>query len=256
MSIEPEKDTPIATKEAPKHEDFWVELLKTVGVAVVLAVFMRQFVAEARFIPSGSMEPTLQVDDRLIVDKVSYRLSNPKRGDIVVFDPTDALLAQNYKEAFIKRIIGLPGDKVTVVNDKVTINGQPLSENYPSWSHAKEMAEIYDRKREERRKKLEECKKKQGSNSEQGCLSELSDKTDTQLWQNGKVENSGGSWEGTVPANQYLVLGDHRSGSLDGRAWGYVPRDRIVGKAMVRFWPLNRLGDIQPHPSYGSQHQK
>jgi signal peptidase I len=68
------------------------------------------------------MEPTLQVDDRLIVDKVSYRLGNPKRGDIIVFDPTDNLLKLNYHEAFIKRIIGLPGDKVTVINDKVMVN--------------------------------------------------------------------------------------------------------------------------------------
>jgi signal peptidase I len=233
MSTEPKQDSPMIAKDSPKHEDFWVELLKTIGVAVVLALGMRQFVAEARFIPSGSMEPTLQVDDRLIVDKVSYRLSNPKRGDIIVFDPTDRLIEMAYKEAFIKRIIGLPGDKVTVINDQVTINGEPLSENYPSGVHAKEMTEIYRKKRE------------QNPNSSEG-----------QLWAEGRVEISGSNWEGTVPPNQYLVLGDHRSGSLDGRAWGYVPRDRIVGKALVRFWPLNRVGDIQPHPSYSPQHQK
>jgi signal peptidase I len=233
MSTEPEQDSPIIAKDSPKHEDFWVELLKTIGVAVVLALGMRQFVAEARFIPSGSMEPTLQVDDRLIIDKVSYRVSNPKRGDIIVFDPTDNLLKMDYKEAFIKRIIGLPGDKVTVINDKVTINGEPLSENYPSGIHAKEMTEIYQKKRGK------------DPNAVEG-----------QHWFEGRPENSGTTWEGTVPPNQYLVLGDHRSGSLDGRSWGYVPRDRIVGKALVRFWPLNRVGDIQPYPSYSPQHRK
>jgi signal peptidase I len=233
MSIDPKQDKPNVGKDSPQHEDFWVEVIKTIGVAILLAFGMRQFVAEARFIPSGSMEPTLQVDDRLIVDKVSYRLGNPKRGDIIVFDPTDNLLKLNYKEAFIKRIIGLPGDKVTVINDKVTVNSEPLSENYTSGVHVKEMTEIYKKKREK-------------DPEDQG----------NQHWFEGQIENSGSNWEGTVPANQYLVLGDHRSGSLDGRAWGYVPRDRIVGKALVRFWPLNRVGDIQPHPSYSPQQQK
>jgi signal peptidase I len=233
MSKDPKQDPSTVAKESPKHEDFWTEVLKTIGVAILLAVGMRQFVAEARFIPSGSMEPTLQVDDRLIVDKVSYRFSNPKRGDIIVFDPTDNLIKLNYKEAFIKRIIGLPGDKITVINDKVTVNGEPLSENYPSGLHVKEMTEIYSKKREKD-----------------------PDDPGGQHWFEGRIENSNTTWEGTVPSNQYLVLGDHRSGSLDGRSWGYVPRDRIVGKALVRFWPLNRVGDIQPHPSYSPQHQK
>jgi signal peptidase I len=79
-----------------KPENFWVETLKTIGISVVLALGMRQFVAEARYIPSGSMEPTLLVDDRLIIDKVSYRFSDPKRGDIVVFDPTATLKSLNY----------------------------------------------------------------------------------------------------------------------------------------------------------------
>jgi signal peptidase I len=233
MSIDPKQDKPNVGKDSAQHEDFWVEVIKTIGVAILLAFGMRQFVAEARFIPSGSMEPTLQVHDRLIVDKVSYRLGNPKRGDIIVFDPTDKLLQLNYKEAFIKRIIGLPGDKVTVINDKVTVNGKPLSENYTSGVHVKEMTEIYKKKREEK-----------------------PEDPNNQIWFEGHIENSGGNWEGTVPANQYLVLGDHRSGSMDGRTWGYVPRDRIVGKALVRFWPLNRVGDIQPHPSYSPQQQK
>jgi signal peptidase I len=205
-----------------KAGDFWVETLKTIGVSVVLALAMRQFVAEARFIPSGSMEPTLLVDDRLIVDKVSYRFSNPQRGDIVVFDPTDTLKAQKYTEAFIKRVIGLPGDKVEVRDDKVTINGKPLTENYPSTQHADQMVKIYTEKNKQ--------------------------DPSVPLW---SVENKGPDYQGVVPAGQYLVLGDHRSNSLDGRVWGFVPKDRIVGKALVRFWPLNRLGGIDPKPSYG-----
>jgi signal peptidase I len=206
--------------------DFWVETLKTIGVSVVLALAMRQFVAEARFIPSGSMEPTLLVDDRLIVDKVTYRFSDPQRGDIVVFDPTDTLKAQKYTEAFIKRVIGLPGDKVEVQDDKVTINGKPLTENYPSTQHPEQMVKIYTDKNKQ--------------------------DPSVPLW---TAENKGPDFpqpgqSNVVPAGQYLVLGDHRSNSLDGRVWGYVPKDRIVGKALVRFWPLNRLGGIDPKPKY------
>jgi signal peptidase I len=87
-------------------------------------------VAEARYIPSGSMLPTLQINDRLIIDKWSYRSQAPQRGDIVVFLPTEALKQQNIKDAVIHRVIGVPGDKVEVKGGKVYINNQPLEENY------------------------------------------------------------------------------------------------------------------------------
>lgn len=69
----------------------WVEVLQTVGLSVVLALGIRHFVAEARYIPSGSMEPTLEVNDRLVVEKVSYRFNDPERGDIIVFWPPESL---------------------------------------------------------------------------------------------------------------------------------------------------------------------
>ena len=74
-----------------KIENPWAETLKTIGFSVVLALGIRTFVADSRFIPSGSMLPTLQIDDRLIIDKISYRFSDPQRGDVVVFNPTDRL---------------------------------------------------------------------------------------------------------------------------------------------------------------------
>lgn len=98
----------------------------------ILAFVIRTFVAEARYIPSGTMTPTLQIDDRLIIDKLVYQFSSPKRGDIVVFSPTETLRQQNFRDAFIKRIIGLPGDEVQVKDGSVYINGQPLRENYIS----------------------------------------------------------------------------------------------------------------------------
>lgn len=188
---EPEKQPQL------KAENPWTEALKTIALSAVLAFGIRSFVAEARYIPSGSMLPTLQINDRLIIDKISYNFHNPERGDIIVFNPTDTLKQQNFKDAFIKRLIGLPGDKVEVKDGKVYVNNQPLNhENY------------------------------------------IEDKPNYSF---GPV---------TVPPNQFLVLGDNRNNSYDSHYWGFVPRDRIIGRAVVRFWPPNRVGEIDPIPQY------
>ncbi len=173
-----------------KAENPWVEGIKTIVLSAFLAFGIRSFVAEARYIPSGSMEPTLQINDRLIIDKLSYKFKAPERGDIVVFSPTEALKKQNFKDAFIKRVIGLPGDKVQVKGARVYVNDKPLREKYI------EDAPNYDY---------------------------------------GPV---------TVPANQYLVLGDNRNNSYDSHYWGFVPHDNIIGRAVVRFWPINRVGEV------------
>ncbi len=202
------------TKKSKKTDSFLVETLKTIALSIFLALGIRTFVAGAYFIPSGSMEPTLHIDDRLMVDKVSYRFSDPQRGDIVVFDPTEQLQKQGQKDAFIKRIIGLPGDVVTVRKDRATINGQLLNENYISQLRPSEMKAIY-------------AKKAQREPSQYGP-----------------------DWQGKVPAGQYLVLGDHRNDSGDSRVWGFLPKDKIVGKAVVKFWPIDRAGSIEPQPAY------
>jgi signal peptidase I len=95
-----------------------------------LAFFTRSFIAEARYIPASSMAPTLQINDRVIINKWSYRFQPPQRGDIVVFSPTESLKQQNFKDALIKRVIGLPGEKVEVKEGTVYINEQPLQEKY------------------------------------------------------------------------------------------------------------------------------
>jgi len=173
-----------------KPENPWVEGFKTIGLSVFLAIGIRSFVAEARYIPSGSMEPTLQINDRLIIDKISYNFRQPQRGDIVVFSPTEALKQQNFKDAFIKRVIGLPGETVEVKGGRVYVNDQALREQYieeePEYSY-------------------------------------------------GPV---------TVPEDNYLVLGDNRNNSYDSHYWGFVPRDNIIGRAIVRFWPLDRVGEV------------
>jgi signal peptidase I len=183
-------NSPQKTTENP-----WVEGLKTIGLSAILAFGIRTFVAEARYIPSGSMEPTLQVNDRLIVDKLGYHFKDPQRGDIVVFSPTDTLEKQNFHDAFIKRVIGLPGETVEVKSGRVYVNNRPLSENY-----IKEIPDYH--------------------------------------WGPQKV-----------PQGSYLVLGDNRNNSYDSHYWGFVPRDKIIGRAVVRFWPVGRVGEIS-EPSY------
>ena len=111
-------------------ENPWVEGLKTLALSAVLAFGVRTFVAEARYIPSTSMLPTLKINDRLLIEKIGYRFTSPERGDIVVFSPTEALKEQGYDDAFIKRVIGLPGETIQVRGGVVTVDGQPLLENY------------------------------------------------------------------------------------------------------------------------------
>lgn len=187
-------DKPNAYNPQSRDENPWLEALKTIGLSAVLAVGIRQFVAEARYIPSESMLPTLKVNDRLIVDKVSYHFNQPQRGDIVVFNPTKALEDQNFHDAFIKRVIGLPGDRVAVRGGRVIVNDQPLRENY-----------IQERPQYE----LEPV---------------------------------------VVPSDQYMVLGDNRNNSYDSHYWGFVPKDKIIGRAVIRFWPFDRLGGLESDP--------
>jgi signal peptidase I len=187
QSIPPEKSS-VRTKP---EENPVVEIVKTIAMAAVLSFGIRTFVAEARYIPSSSMEPTLQINDRLIIEKMTYRFNEPQRGDVIVFNATEALQQQNFKEAFIKRVIGLPGDTVLIKNGEVIVNGEVLEELYI----------------------------KERPNYEYGPV--------------------------TVPEEEYLVLGDNRNNSYDSHYWGFVPDDKIIGRAFIRFWPPQRLGSLE-----------
>ena len=113
------------------RESLW-ENLRILGIALILAFLLRMWVAEPRFIPSESMLPTLEIGDRLVVEKLSYHFHPPQRGDIVVFYPPSILQIQGYKEdqAFIKRVIGQAGDIISVEQGIVYLNHQPLKEKY------------------------------------------------------------------------------------------------------------------------------
>lgn len=196
---------------AQQSDNSWFgELARTVVLSIVLALGIRTFVAEARWIPSGSMEPTLNGTpdqwkaDKIIVDKLKYRFSQPQRGDIVVFSPTQTLQNEQYKDAFIKRIVALPGEKVQLKDGQVYINNQPLKElSYLS---------------SEQRTEIDVCT----SATQQAYLAQTQ----------------------TIPPDSYLVLGDNRHSSYDSRCWGVVPRANIIGRAVLRFWPLNNIGGL------------
>jgi len=136
-----------------------------------------------------SMMPSLYDQERLFINQFSYKfgLGDIKRGDTVVF-----YFPEDTTESYIKRVIGLPGDTVSVQDGYVIVNGQKLVENYVPTEYRD------DRSYPAR----------------------------------------------MVPPGEYFVLGDHRSSSNDSRAWGFVPRNYIYGKAVFVFWPLDRMGTV------------
>jgi signal peptidase I len=190
----------LGTKVAENPPETWwqkawksgFENLQIVIIALSLAIVIRALVAEPRYIPSDSMVPTLHVGDRVVVEKISYRLQPPKTGDIVVFAPPEKLQEQGFTQdqAFIKRIIGLPGQTVAVKKGLVYLNDQPLVEKYIA---------------------------------------------EPPQYQWGPYR---------VPENEYFVMGDNRNNSNDSSRWGFLPKQNIIGRAVVRFWPLERIGEV------------
>ena len=120
---------PFLEKRPAKPKSRTRETIETFVVALALALGVRATIAEARYIPSGSMLPTLQIGDRLIIEKVTYHFEPPQRDDIVVFTPPKSA-GFPASDALIKRVIGLPGDHVAVHDGKVWINGKALYEPY------------------------------------------------------------------------------------------------------------------------------
>lgn len=222
------QDSPAQEKPQTAPKSHWRELVETLVTAVILAFGIRTFVAEARYIPSSSMEETLQINDRLIIEKISYRLHDPERRDIVVFNapPTAAICSGSIsapppKDAFIKRIIGLPGDTVEFKDAQVFINGKKLEEPYIV------------------------------QEGEALASSQTLVPTNSMLLANASAPNAGlplGAIKNpvkvTIPPSSYLVMGDNRNNSCDSRYWGFVPRENLIGKAFVRFWPLTRMGSL------------
>ncbi|RJQ27146.1 MAG: signal peptidase I [Peptococcaceae bacterium] len=164
-----------------------LEMLKSLLIAVVLAILIRMFVMEPFFIPSASMVPNLQVRDRIIVSKVNYLLREPQRGDVIVFP-----FPKNPSRNFVKRLIAVGGETVALRDNHLYINGRVVPENYlPKGITFQDYGPV------------------------------------------------------TVPEGNYFVLGDNRNNSEDSRYWNFLPADTVIGKAVVIYWPVDRIRFIR-----------
>ncbi len=208
-----------------EQEDVFTTL-KSILEIVVFTVFLVTFVVQPFRIPSGSMEPTLRVGDFLLVDKQSYgpggeldRLLLPgtrvRRGDLVVFHyPVDPGLH------LVKRVVGLPGDRIRLREGRVLVNGRPLSEPYAYYSPSRP----------------------NGFRDNFPSLLEADPNVDLRWWI--ELRETVRDAAITVPPNEFFVLGDNRNDSEDSRYWGFVPRSAIVGRPLLVYFTLPLAEDL------------
>lgn len=173
-----------------------LEWLRTIGIAIILAVFLRTFFFSSYIVDGESMMPTLENGNLLIINKIVDEVDDIERFDVIVFHATP-------KDDFVKRIIGLPGDKVEYKNDVLYINNKPVQEAYLD-------------------------KYKVGLKGEK-----LTGDFTLKGISNGVSE--------VVPNGHIFVLGDNRKDSYDSRYFGFVPIEKIVGKVNLRYWPIDEI---------------
>lgn len=175
-------------------EFFW-EMVRVAIISLLIILPVRYFLIQPFYVKGASMEPNFFDHEYLVIDEISYRFNEPQRGDIVVFKyPKDP------KQFFIKRVIGLPGEKVKVADNGIYINGVKLDEQY------------------------------------------LSPETETVLPLRGYGDI-------TLASDEFFLLGDNRTQSLDSRIFGPVKRDFIIGRTWIRGWPFNRV-TVFSRPDY------
>jgi signal peptidase I len=193
------------------------ELVLIVAIALGLALAIQAFVVKPYEIPSASMEPTLKIGQRILVDRIGDDFTSPKVGQIWVFHPPasetcadrsqgvtstersdrqacDVVGARRSGQTYVKRVVGLPGDRLSIRRGHVYRNGvqEPTGDDVPCTGGA-------------------EC------------------------WLPKTF---------TVPKGDYYMMGDNRPDSLDSRFWGPVPRSWMIGKAFLTYWPPNRIGSL------------
>jgi len=202
----------------------WLATSQSLLTTVVIAVFVITFIVQAFQIPSESMENTLLIGDYLLVDKLRYGGGGIwdhlmpyraiQRGDIIVFH-----YPVKPAQHFVKRVVGVPGDRIRLINRQVLVNGVPLQEPYVRHSSL-----IHDTYRDEFPR-----------------LNFQAQEVTNAWWQQmHKLVEDG---QLIVPEDSYFVLGDNRDESLDSRYWGFVPRANIIGRPLVIYWSVRSVND-------------
>jgi len=213
----------------------WPATIQSIAGTVVIAVFAVTFLAQAFTIPSESMEQTLLIGDYLLVDKLCYsnggiwhRLlpyRKIRRGDIVVFH-----YPVNPAQAFVKRVVALPGDRLRLINKRVYVNGIALDEPYVQ--HITSVRDPY----------RDDFPRTQSAGYG----------VDAKWWKQMPrlVEEN----QLIIPEGNYFVLGDNRDDSQDSRYWGFVPRENIIGRPMLIYWSSTGLSnDLPGSPTAGDR---
>jgi signal peptidase I len=183
-------EVPVARAEARRRrrKRAIIEWVLVLLVALGVAVGMRTYVVQTFYIPSGSMEPTLNPGDRILVDKLSYHLHAVHRGDIIVFARPPGETLEPGVNDLVKRVIGLPGETISGQNGQVYINGKPLAEPWlPKGVVTGNFAPVH------------------------------------------------------IPKGYYFVMGDNRGFSSDSRVFGPISGSLIVGRVVMRIWPLSHI---------------
>ena len=211
---------PENTKKSSLRDTF-----ESLVVTVILAVFGTTFVVQAFKIPTGSMENTLLIGDHLLVNKFAFARQvgalrhlepyrGPQRGDVLVFKfPGSGEEAQEPGEHFVKRVIGVPGDRIRVIHRQVFRNGQPLSEPYVHHDYPGEV--------------------RPGDDFPPPSAAYLSGATTE--WA-GSIESYVEDGDLVVPPGEFFVMGDNREHSWDSRFWGFVPRELVSGRPLLIYW--------------------
>lgn len=182
-----------------KSKNEMLEWLKAIVIAVIIALLIRHFIFNNYVVKGISMMPTFQDGNRLIVNKIDYDFGKPHRFDVVIFHATKT-------EDYIKRVIGLPGDKIAYKNDTLYVNGKPVKESY-----------------------LRPYKDKLAKGEK--------------LTENFTLKDQTGY--SRVPKGKVWVMGDNRQNSVDSRVFGFVSEKEIVGKVALRYWPLSEFGTLK-----------
>jgi signal peptidase I len=234
-------------RAADAKDPWWVEYGASFFPVILLVFVLRSFIVEPFKIPSGSMIPTLQIGDFILVNKFTYGIrlpvinkkiidiNQPQRGDVMVFRyPEDPSLD------YIKRVVGIPGDKVAYQNKRLTINGQVIeTQRVADYLHPERL--YYSKQFIEKADGFEH--RTLNDDDAPGFISDASQFPNRK---NCLYNNAGVIC--TVPAGHYFMMGDNRDNSRDSRYWGFVPEENIVGKAFfiwLNFSDLKRIGSFK-----------